>query len=141
MHEHRCPTKRCGAENHTRAQREIANDLPEEKRSVRKVEECPRDDSRTVPSMRDGADKVQKAVGEHEEPDPRSQNEARDRIGRGRDEERDDDGDNESYGVDRKEEVLADAARHKAVEPRDETRSLLENVKNEDEGREQYELP
>ena len=76
MHEHRCSTKRCSAENHPGAQLEIANDLPEEKHSVRKVEECPRDDTWTVPSMRDGADEVQDAVGEHEKPDPRSQNEA-----------------------------------------------------------------
>lgn len=141
MHEHRCPPERCDAENNPGPQLEIANDLPEKKRSVRKVEERPRDDSRTVPRMRDGADEVQDAVCEHEKPDPRSQNEAGDRIGRGRDEKGYGNGDDQSYGVDRKEATLADAARNEAVEPHDETGSLLEDVENEDEGREQDELP
>jgi hypothetical protein len=76
MHEHRYPTKRCGTENHSGAQLEIASNLPKEKHTVRKIEECARDDSRRVPSMRDCADEVQDTVGEHEKPDPRSQKEA-----------------------------------------------------------------
>lgn len=134
MRQHRYRAESCGSENQEGAQIKVANDPAKEKDTEGNVEDSACDDPRTVSRMRDRADEVEQTVGEHEEADPCGQDEARGGVRSGHDQQGDEDGDGQSYGVDREEEVLGDSARDEAVEPRDEAGSLLQDVEDEDEG-------
>ena len=140
MRQHRYCAESCGSENQEGAQIKVANDPAKEKDTEGNVEDSACDDPRTVSRMRDRAYEVEQTIGEHEEADPCGQDETRCSVRSGHDQQSDEDGNGQSHGVDREEEVLGDSARDEAVEPRDEAGSLLQDVEDEDEGSGEDEL-